>query len=36
MADVDEAESKALSEVREYYNTCMEKLRVRMNALGML
>lgn len=34
MADIDEAESKALVEVKEYYNTCMEALRVRMNTLG--
>lgn len=36
MADVEEAEAKALTEVREYYNTCMERLRIRMNALGLL
>lgn len=35
-ADVDEAEAKSLSEVREYYNTCMEALRVRMNCLGTI
>lgn len=34
MADIEDAESKALSDVREYYSTCMEALRVRMNGLG--
>lgn len=36
MNDVDEAENKALDEVRDYYNTCMEVLRLRMNGLGRL
>lgn len=34
LADVDDAESRALNEVKEYYNTCMEVLRSRMNFLG--
>ncbi|XP_067935863.1 E3 ubiquitin-protein ligase TRIM33-like isoform X2 [Watersipora subatra] len=34
MGDIDSAESKALAEVKEYYNTCMEAVRNRMNGLG--
>lgn len=32
--DVDEAESRALDSVRDYYNVCLDALRMRMNALG--
>lgn len=35
-ADVNEAESQALDAVRDYYNHCLDALRVRMNNLGNL
>jgi len=34
MNDVNESENRALSEVKEFYNACMEALRNRCNDLG--
>lgn len=35
LTDLEQAEAKALSDVKDYYGACMEALRVRMNGLGL-